>query len=168
MNTTTRRTRINPKISAAASGAAQIDWLECELKEEPIPIGSHDFQSKPTTVQWLPAMVNMCLFEVHLKRLTNEEIQWHTTRTTLSQPRQPRQTVHTSSSSTPSRSSPVVTQSLTLSKRQVKCKQKTISGHPSKHLVIQKPSFKVRKHILHRCRYKTYLKCRVKGCPLPL
>ena len=63
-------------------------------------------------------------------------------------------------------SSPRRTRSSTKHERTLKEKKKIIYSQPSKHVVDRKVTFSLRRHVLHKTRYKTYLKCRVAACPL--
>ena len=62
--------------------------------------------------------------------------------------------------------SPVMARSTTYEQLVPKHQRKMIHGHPAKHLALQKPTFAMRKHVLQRHKFKTYLKCCINGCPL--
>ena len=106
-------------------------------------------------------MVEKYPFEVRIRRLTLKEIEKYSM--SSGQTKRPctvRPSVVTI------RSSLVTTRSM--AKRKLNKGQKwcTISRHPSQLPTQQRPTFKVRRHILHKQNHKTYMKCRVKGCAL--
>ena len=70
----------------------------------------------------------------------------------------------TSVSSTPP--SPRITGSSTKCERLSREKRKIIYSQPSKHVVDWKMTFNLRRHVLRKSKYQTYLKCRVASCPL--
>ena len=145
-----------PKASAAAGSVAQLERVEVEMKVEP----STD-KSEVMPLPCIHPMVEKYHFEMCIRRLTPKEIEKHTVRSD--------QTNH-SCTARPSlvtiRSSPVTTRSMTKRKISKGLKWRTRSGHLSQLLTQQRHTFKVRKHILHRHKHKTYMKCRVKGCTL--
>ena len=142
------------KASAAAGSMAQLERVELEMKVETVTT-THDKTPPHKT-----PMVETCPFEVHIQRLTTKEIEKYTWRKSTIRPC----TIKPSENII--RSSPVMTRSM--AKRKLNRGQKwcTISSHPSQLPTQQKSTFKVRRHILRRHKYKTYIKCRVKTCAL--
>ena len=100
--------------------------------------------------------VNIYPFAVCIRRLTQKEIEKYTKR-----PQEPKLEKH----KLPPHS-PVTTRSMTKKKINKGQKCQTITGHPSQLAPQQKPTFTVRRHILRRCKHKTYLKCREHGCTM--
>ena len=100
-------------------------------------------------------------FEVYIRRLTSKEIKKYTVRSGQT---------NCSCTARPSvvtiRSSPATTRSMTKRKINKGLKWRTISGHLSQLPTQQRHTFKVRMHILHKHKHKTYMKCRVKGFAL--
>ena len=105
-------------------------------------------------------MVETCPFEVRIRRLTTKEIEKYTVHKPTICPC----TIKPSENTI--RSSLVMTWSMAKRKLNRGQNQHTISGHPSQLPTQQKSTFKVRRHILCRHKYKTNMKCRVKNCAL--
>ena len=147
-----------PKASAAAGSKAQLERVESEMKAETLTIKPH-ITSYKTSPHKNP-MVEKCPFEVHIRRLTSKEIEKYTVRKPTKHP------CITKPSENTVRFSLVTTRSM--AKRKINKGQKwcTISRHPSQLPTQEKSTFKMRRHILHRHKYKTYMKCRVKDCAL--
>ena len=94
-------------------------------------------------------MVEKCPFEVHIRRLTLKEIEKYTMHKPTKCP------CITKPSEDTIRSSPVITRSM--AKRKLNKGQKwcTISGHLSQLPIQQKSTFKMKRHILRKHKYKT-------------
>ena len=147
-----------PKASAAAGSMAQLERVESEMKAEMSTTKPY-FTSYKAPAHKTP-MVEIFPFEVCIKRLTTKEIEKYTMHKPTIRPC----TIKPSENTI--RSSPVTTRSMAKRKLNRGQKRCTISGHPSQLPSQQKSTFKVRRHILHRHKYKTCMKCRVKNCAL--
>ena len=140
-----------PKTSVAAGSAAQLERVEAEVKQES---STDKPEVKPMPQNKLK--VNIYPFAVCIRRLTQKEIEKYTKRPQESRVEKHKLPPH----------SPVTTRSMTKKKINKGQKCRTITGHPSQLASQQKPTFTVRRHILRRCKHKTYLKCREHGCTM--
>ena len=148
----------HPKASAAAGSKAQLERVESEMKVETSTAKLH-VTSYKTSPRKNP-MVEKCPFEVCIRRLTLKEIEKYTVCKPTKCP------CITKPSEDTIRSSPIITRSMAKRKLNKGQKQHTISRHPSQLPIQQKSTFKMRRHILRKHKYKTYMKCRVKRCTL--
>ena len=148
------KTAKHPKASAAAGSMVQLERVELEMKAETVTT------TKDKTRHHKTPMVETCPFEVRIWKLTTKEIKKYPGHKPTIRPC----TIKPSENII--RSSPVTTRSMAKRKLNRGQKWHTISGHPSQLPTQQKSTFKVRRHILHRHKYKTYMKCRVKNCAL--
>ena len=153
------KTAKHPKASAAAGSKAQLERVEAEVKVQPLTI-----KQQVTSHKTLPCtnpMVEKCPFEVCIRRLTLKEIEKYTVSS-----KQTKCPCTTKPSVDTIRSSPVTTRSMAKRKLNKGQKWHTISRHPFQLPTQQRSMFKVRRHILCKHKYKTYMKCRVKSCAL--
>ena len=146
-----------PKASAAGS-KAQLERVESEMKAETLTTKPH-ITSYKTSSHKNP-MVEKCPFEVRIRRLTSKEIEKYAIRKPTKCP------CITKPSENTVRSSPVTTRSMAKRKLNKGQKWHTKNRHPSQLPTQEKSTFKMRRHILRRHKYKSYMKCRVKNCAL--
>ena len=102
------------------------------------------------------SMVNILPFEVHLVRITQQEISKYTRKCLPSEIPQ----------SGSGRSSPVRTRSMRFRSLTTHSKKCTISGRPTQWLISKTSTFNISRHNLYRHKQKLSLKCRIKGCTL--
>ena len=163
-----RNTNVYPKkhVTAAAGSAAQMDRVEKELTTAVELTGTTSTSVTPTWDRQMKeagssnsagkAMVNILPFEIHLVRLTQQEISKYTRKCLPSEIPQ----------SGSGRSSPVRTRSMRFRSLTTHSKKRTISGRPTQRLISKTSTFNIRRHNLRRCKQKLSLKCRIKGCTL--
>ena len=152
-------------MTVAAGSAAQLDQVEKELTTTVVLTGTtctsvtstRDRQMKEagTSNSAGKPMVNILPFEVHLVRLTQQEISKYT-----------RKHLPSEIQSVSGRSSPVRTRSMRFRSLSTHSKKCTISGRPTQRLISKTSTFTIRSHNLHRRKQKLSLKCRIKGCTL--
>ena len=161
-------TNVYPKkhVTAAAGSAAQLDQVEKELMTTVELTGTASASVTPTWDRQMKEegssnsagkpMVNILPFEIHLVRLTQQEISKYTRK------RLPSEIPQSGSG----RSSPVRTRSMRFRSLTTHSKKCTISGRPTQRLISKTSTFTIRSHNLCRRKQKLSLKCRIKGCTL--
>ena len=161
-------TNVYPKkhVTVAAGSAAQLDRVEKELTTTVELTGTTSTSVTPTWDRQMKEagssnsagkpMVNILPFEIHLVRLTQQEISKYTRK------RLPSEIPQSGSG----RSSPVRTRSMRFRSLTTHSKKRTISGRPTQWLISKTSTFNIRRHNQRRCKQKLSLKCRIKGCTL--
>ena len=153
-------------MTAAAGSAAQLDQVEKELMTTVELTGTTSTSVTPTWDRQMgkagssnsagKPMVNILPFEIHLVRLTQQEISKYTRKNLPSEIPQ----------SGSGRLSPVRTRSMRFRSLTTHSKKRIISGRPTQRLISKTSTFIIRRHNLCRCKQKLSLKCRIKGCTL--